>query len=156
MLRAVGETSKKLLKKKKKENLDNIISMYQLFLAAGDRKQEALVPLSPRLFQKHMKTWRLKAVAARTWREAEGTKAVSHLNYPSLDKKQDGNNTRTCRVSAMHVRMLLSASLFICSRSATGCDLSFALFCFLTLQDIKQNLESSHFRAAQHLALFSA
>lgn len=104
MLQAVGVTCKRLTKAKKKrkrKNLDNITSTYWLFLAAGVGKQEALVPPSPRLFHKHMKTWRrLKAAAARTWRGAEATKAVSHLVLPSLDERRDGNNTRTCRVEA--------------------------------------------------------
>lgn len=34
---------------KKKKNLNSITSVYQLFLAAGVRKQEALVPPSPRV-----------------------------------------------------------------------------------------------------------
>lgn len=80
MLQAVGVTCKKLTKankkkKKKRKNLDNITSTYWLLPAAGVGKQEALAPPSPRLFHKHMKTWRrLKAAAAPHMAGSRGNK----------------------------------------------------------------------------------
>lgn len=93
-MQAVGVTCKKLTKAKKKEKIS---TTSQARIGCGGQKTgSTCASVSPVISQTHENM----AAAARTWREAEATKAVSHLVFPSLDERRDGNNMRTCRVEA--------------------------------------------------------